>query len=37
MLSKKIMDIMLLAASVVLAVVKSIIEQEKSREDNDET
>jgi len=31
------MDIVLLAASVLLAVVKSIIEQEKSQEDNDET
>lgn len=31
------MDIALLAASVLLAVVKVIIEQEKSQEDNDET
>ena len=37
LLSKKIMDIALLAASVLFAVVKAIIEQEKSQEDNDET
>ena len=38
LLSKnKILDMVLLAASVLLAVVKSIIEQEKSQEDNDET
>ena len=36
-MSKKIMDIALLAASVLLAVVKAIVEQEKSQEDNDET
>lgn len=35
LLSKKIMDIALLAASVLLAVVKAIIEQEK--EDTDKT
>lgn len=37
MSKKKIMDIVLIAASVLLAVVKSIVEQEKSQEDNDET
>lgn len=37
LLNKRIMDIALLAASVLLAVVKAIIEQEKSQEDNDET
>ncbi len=37
LLSKKIMDIALLAASVLLAVVKAIIEQEKSQEDNHKT
>lgn len=31
------MDIALLAASVLLAVVKVIIEQEKSQEDTDKT
>jgi hypothetical protein len=31
------MDMVFLAASVLLAVVKTIIEQEKSQEDNDET
>jgi len=34
---KKIMDMVLLAASVLLAVVKSIDEQEKSQEYNDKT
>ena len=34
LLSKKIMDIALLAASVLFAVVKAIIEQEKSQENN---
>lgn len=34
---KKIMELVLVAASVLLAVVKSIIEQEKSQEDTDET
>lgn len=37
MSKKKIMDMVVLAASVLLAVVKAIIEQEKSQEDNDET
>ena len=37
MSKKKILDIVLLAASVLLAVVKSIVEQEKSQEDNDKT
>lgn len=36
-MSKKIMNIMLLAASVLLAVVKSISETEKSQKDTDET
>jgi hypothetical protein len=31
------MDMVLLAASVIIAVVKTIVEQEKSQEDNDET
>ena len=34
---KKIMDMVLLAASVLLAVAKAIIEQEKSKDDSDET
>ena len=34
---KKIMDMVLLAASVLLAVAKAIIEQEKSQENKDET
>ena len=34
---RKIMDMVLLAASVIIAVVKTIVEQEKSQEDNDET
>jgi len=34
---KKIMDMVLLAASVIFAVVKAIIEQEKSQENKDET
>lgn len=38
LLSKnKILDMMLMAASVLLAVVKAIVEQEKPKEDNDET
>ena len=37
LLSKKIMDIALLAASVILAVVKAIVEQEKLQEDSDKT
>ncbi|MBB5336430.1 hypothetical protein HNR32_001578 [Pectinatus brassicae] len=31
------MDIVLMAASVLLAVVKAIVEQEEPKEDNDET
>lgn len=38
LLSKnKIMDMVLMAASMLLAVVKIIVEQEKPKEDNDET
>lgn len=37
MSKNKIMDIVLLAASVLLTVVKSIVEQEKSQDDSDET
>ena len=37
MSKNKIMDIVLMAASVLLAVVKAIVEQEKPKEDNDET
>ena len=37
MSKKKIMDMVVLVASVLLAVAKAIIEQEKSQEDNDET
>lgn len=37
MSKNKIMDMVLLAASVILAVAKSFIEQEKSKEDSDET
>ena len=37
LLSKnKILDMVLMAASVLLAVVKAIVEQEKPKEDNDE-
>ncbi len=34
---RKIMDMVLLAASVIIAVVKTIVEQEQSQEDKDET
>lgn len=37
MSKNKIMDMVLMAASVLLAVVKIIVEQEKPKEDNDET
>lgn len=37
MSSRKIMDMVVLAASVLLAVVKAIIEQEKSQKDSNET
>lgn len=37
MSKKKIIEYILIAASVILTTVKSIIEQEKSQKDNDET
>ena len=37
MSKNKIMDMVLMAASMLLAVVKIIVEQEKPKEDNDET
>ena len=33
---KKIVDMVLLVGSVILAIAKAVIEQEKSKEDNDE-
>lgn len=36
-MSKKILNMVLLAGSVIIAVAKAIIEQEKSQEDREKT
>ncbi len=37
MSKNKIVDMVLIAASVLIAVVKAIVEQEKTKEDNNES